>query len=328
MPRKARLLVPGCFYHVMARGIRGSNIFQDDEDRAKYLSFLTEYLARSGCTCHAWTLMSNHYHLLIQTGEQSLAELMRPLNSRYAQYHARKHQLRGYLFQDRYKSVATQDQRYVREIVRYIHGNPLRAGICKNLGELANYPWSSHAAFLGRKDCEFVDSWVVLRGFGRTKTEAREAYQEFMADGLGQPDEELIKLIRMTNQGKADTHNPGCWVIGDPELVKAALALDKTNRVRLARYRAEGVTLSELGREFARKSGIREQDLLRRSRGTRFSSLRHAFAFTCRKEYGFPVNEIGSYLGINGSAATQSIRQGEELIRKKPEFNQVPKVRP
>jgi len=312
----------------MARGIEGRAIFGDDEDRVRFLSFLEEYLSKSGCACYAWTLMSNHYHLLIQTGNRPLSELMRPLNSRYAQYYARKHNRRGYLFQDRYKSIATQDQFYIRVITRYIHGNPLRAGICKNLAELAHYRWSSHTVLLGRRECEFMDSWVVLRRFGQNKVGARREYLEYMAAGIEQADYDLIRTIRMSNDGREHTHNPGCWVIGDPELVKQALAADKTHRIKLARYRAEGVTIEALGRKYSHLAGISELALRQRTWGTAASELRKVFAYLCRKEYGFPVVEIGRYLGMQGPPASICIHRGQELARERRYANILASLRP
>ncbi len=312
----------------MARGIEGRDVFVDEEDRTKFLEFLRENLKKSGCACHAWTLMSNHYHLLIQTAERPLCDLMRPLNTRYALYHARKHGRRGYLFQDRFKSITTQDQYYVKEIIRYVHLNPLRAGICDSLEVLDAYPWSSHAVIMSNRNCDFMDSWIVLRRFGRDRKTATFNYWEFIASGVGMAEDTLIKTIRMANAGRKDMFDPGCWVIGDPEFVKAALAADKTNRIRLARYRVEGVLLDSLAGNFCKVSGITKEQLQRRSRGSHLAALRHVFAHLCRREYGFPVNKIGEYLGVGGSPATLSIAAGDELAKKKPFVNIVLKVRP
>ena len=150
MPRKPRLSVPGALHHVMARGIEGRPIFKSDEDRLKFLSLLAHGIAKSGFKCYAWVLMENHYHLLLRANEMPLSSFMRPLNSRYAHWFRKKSQSRGYLFQDRFKSIATQDQGYIEQLVRYIHLNPLRAGICRTIAELDRYPWSGHSALVGK----------------------------------------------------------------------------------------------------------------------------------------------------------------------------------
>lgn len=151
MPRKARLSPSASFFHVMARGIEGQDIFATDGDRLRFLSFLAKGLKRTGFACYAWALMKNHYHLVLRSSEQHLSNLMRPLNSAYAQSFSRAHKRRGYLFQDRFKSIVTQDQGYVEELIRYVHANPLRAGICKSPKELERYPWTGHAVLMGRR---------------------------------------------------------------------------------------------------------------------------------------------------------------------------------
>ena len=121
MARKARIHVPGVIQHIMSRGIEGKDIFADDEDRTTFLHILSESLSIAGHRCYAWVLLPNHYHLLLRSSEEPLGIMMCRLNSTYARYFSIKYNRRGYLFQDRYKSITTQDQNYVEELVRYIH---------------------------------------------------------------------------------------------------------------------------------------------------------------------------------------------------------------
>ena len=145
MPRKARLFFPGAIVHIMARGIDSCNIFIDDEDRTFFLALLESGLRKTGYRLYAWALMPNHYHLVVRTSDVPLEELMRGLNASFARYYAKKYCRNGYLFQDRYKSLVAQDQGYAEELVRYVHLNPVRAGVCKTLARLSSYPWSGHA---------------------------------------------------------------------------------------------------------------------------------------------------------------------------------------
>ena len=139
MPRKARITVPGVVHHIMARGIDGRNIFIDNDDREMFLGLLGTGIHKNGYKCYAWTLMDNHYHLLLRISENPLAKMMRRLNSTYARYYNARYKRKGYLFQDRFKSIASQDQNYIEELVRYIHLNPIRAGICGTMKELEQY---------------------------------------------------------------------------------------------------------------------------------------------------------------------------------------------
>jgi hypothetical protein len=118
----------------------------------------------------------------------------------------------------------------------------------------------------------------------------------------------------MSNNGKTSIHNAGGWVIGDTEFVKRAIATDKANRLRLARYQREGVCIADVGSRFAKSAKISEAKLLRRSRGTEAAALRQVFSYVCRKEYGFRVKDIADYLGIGGSPASISISRGAELV--------------
>jgi putative transposase len=161
----------------MARGIDGRDLFKDEEDRGQFIKLLKEGLAHGRHRLYAWALLSNHYHLLIRVSDSPFSEMMRRLNSRYARYYSKKYRRRGYLFQDRYKSIVTQDRKYVEEILRYIHLNPIRSGLCKGLKELKSFPWSGHRAIMGSvvvEDKKAVHE--VLRRFGRNDQNSRKAF--------------------------------------------------------------------------------------------------------------------------------------------------------
>jgi putative transposase len=316
MPRKARIFAPGLMLHIMAHGIEGRDIFIDEEDHRTFCGILAKEMSYAGYRCYAWVLMPNHYHFLLRTSEKPVSTMMRTLNSSYARYYSKKYKRRGYLFQDRFKSIATQDQRYVEEIVRYIHLNPYRAGICKTLFQLARYPWSGHAVLLGKAQADFMDTRVVLRRFGSDVKQAREKYMEFVQEGIRRnvPDD-LIETIRKSNQGTMDVRQTGCWVIGDQEFVVSVLKTDKENHLRIALFKKLGWTLEKVAREVANCYNLKAEDLDQRSRQTTIAEARKIFAYLCRTRLGFPVNEIGRYLGMTGPAASICIRNGEKIAR-------------
>ena len=130
MPRKARIIVPVAIHHIMARGNEGKKIFLIDDDRYFFLNNLEHQIQQSGYLLYAWCLMDNHYHLLLRVNEYPPGNFMRQVNGRYVQYFRKKTKTRGYFFQDSYKSIVSQDQYYIEQMVRYIHLNPIRAGIC------------------------------------------------------------------------------------------------------------------------------------------------------------------------------------------------------
>ena len=124
MPRKARLDAPGMLHHAMGRGIAGTELFQDDEDRNGFLFRIASQCEKGGLRVYAWALMSNHFHLLVGTGSQLLPVGMKKILTGYVGNYNRMHKRKGHLFQNRYKSIVCEDDPYLLELTRYIHLNP------------------------------------------------------------------------------------------------------------------------------------------------------------------------------------------------------------
>ena len=141
MPRKARIDAPGAVHHVIVRGIDRCQIFRDDRDRNQYLDRLGDILTDTETPCYAWALIPNHFHLLLKTGSTPIANVMRRLLTGHAVYFNRRHRRHGHLFQNRYKSILCQEETYLLELVRYIHLNPLRAGLVQDMEALNTYPY-------------------------------------------------------------------------------------------------------------------------------------------------------------------------------------------
>ncbi len=151
MPRLARLDAPGLLQHVMARGIERREIFRDDKDRKSFLERFAIILEETQTQCYAWALIPNHFHLLLRTGITQLSKVMRRLMTGYAVTFNKRHKRSGHLFQNRYKSIVCEEDPYLLELIRYIHLNPIRAGLVKDLKELEKYPWTGHATILGKR---------------------------------------------------------------------------------------------------------------------------------------------------------------------------------
>jgi len=135
----------------MGRGIERRDIFKDDKDRKAFLERLAPILEETQTQCYAWALISNHLHLLLRTGQTPLSKVMRRLMTGYAVRFNRRHKRSGHLFQNRYKSIVCEEDPYLLELIRYIHLNPIRAGLVKGLRELDRYPWCGHSAILGNR---------------------------------------------------------------------------------------------------------------------------------------------------------------------------------
>lgn len=185
MARPLRLEFPGALYHVTARGNARNVIVLDDEDRELFLGCLEDVITRCGWICHAYCLMENHDHLLIETPEGNLSQGMRQFNGVFTQRMNRRHGRVGHLFQGRFKAIVVEREGYLLELCRYIVLNPLRAGM---VTDLERYPWSSYPATRGLVEGPgwFTPDWVLSQ-FDTRRAGAQRRYAEFVAEGRGRP---------------------------------------------------------------------------------------------------------------------------------------------
>lgn len=185
MARPLRLEFSGALYHVTARGDRREDIFFRDEDRREFLSVLGEVCERFNWIVHAYCLMTNHYHLLIETVDGNLWRGMRQLNGVYTQRFNRQHELVGHLFQGRYKAILVQKDAYLLELTRYVVLNPVRANM---VADPVDWPWSSYRACIGEAPAPvWLDTDWLLGQFGDERQPAIAGYRQFVLAGVGDP---------------------------------------------------------------------------------------------------------------------------------------------
>jgi REP element-mobilizing transposase RayT len=178
MPRPPRDDFPGAIWHLITRGVRKEPIFLDERDYQVFLLLLEEVVERFGWICHAYCLMPNHYHLLVETPRANLSDGMERLNGRYAQYFNFRHNVEGHVFERRFRSIRVKGEAHLLELSRYIVLNPVRAGLCRNA---AGWRWSSYCAAVGtvpRPKFLTVDWLMGL--FGDDPNSAREGYLRFV----------------------------------------------------------------------------------------------------------------------------------------------------
>lgn len=162
MARRHRIWFQGATYHVMARGNRRSKIFYDDLDYHKYLSILTETKELYPYSLHSYCLMGNHVHLLLETTDYPITDIMKLINTSYAIYFNKRHDLVGHVFQGRYRSDLIKDSQYFLNASRYIHTNPLEAEITTNIQD---YRWSSYSSFFSSSKNPLVSTERILSFF-------------------------------------------------------------------------------------------------------------------------------------------------------------------
>ncbi|MBI2361216.1 MAG: transposase, partial [Deltaproteobacteria bacterium] len=181
MARPVRIEFPGAVYHVITRGNNRQAIFRDDHDRARYLEKLRFYCEQKRVELLCYCLLSNHIHLLLETPQGNLSKLMQPFQTSYTVYFNRRHRCTGHLFEQRYKALLVDKDNYLLQVSRYIHLNPVGAGIVRRPQE---YRWSSYAAYAGRKETGGVNRELILGQLGEGKRR-RARYREFVEGAVG-----------------------------------------------------------------------------------------------------------------------------------------------
>jgi REP element-mobilizing transposase RayT len=323
MPRQARLDVPGALHHIMVRGIDKSNIFRDDEDKARFLERLGQNVEEGDCSVYAWALMSNHVHILFRSGKEGISTVMRKLLTWYAQYFNRKHRRTGHLFENRYKSILCDEDNYLLALIRYIHLNPVRAKIVATLEQLDRYPWSGHRTLIGKAKYPWMDVDHVLSEFGATRRKAVNSYGLFMQEGLGQG-----RLPELTGGGLI--RSKGGWsqvlsarrsgrkeeyderILGTGDFVNAILkeAEDKTRHQ--LKLRRSGRTLAGIIEEECRKGRISQNELKGGGRRRKITVLRATIAKRGLEELGLSLAEIARNVGVTTSSIRKAVLRLED----------------
>lgn len=184
MSRPLRIEYPGALYHITSRGNARSDIYLTKEDRHIFLKILEQVSERYHWQCYAWCLMTNHYHLVIETAEANLSRGMRQLNSFYTQTFNRTHHRVGHLFQGRYKALLIDKDSYLLEVIRYVLLNPVRANMVKTAGQ---YPWSSYRAMINKVNAPncLAKAWVLSQ-FGKREAAAQKHFINYIQEAKNQ----------------------------------------------------------------------------------------------------------------------------------------------
>jgi REP element-mobilizing transposase RayT len=302
-------------------------IYKDDKDREEFVRRLGEALKATGHKCYGWALMPNHFHLLIGTGERSLSELMMKVLTGYAAYYNRKYKRSGHLYQNRYKSILCQEESYLVELVRYIHLNPLRAKLVKDMEELEKYPWSGHSVLVGKRTVGWQSVDEILERFGDKRGIAIRRYEEYVKDGqsMGRRNDLTGGGLRRSAGGWQGVHelkrNKERWqgderVLGDGDFVARVLSTFEEGMKRKDRLKREGWNIERLAVEVCRMMKIAKEDLMRRSRLSKISEARALFMYWGNRDLGITKKELSEYLNISGPAVTKSVQRGEQLAKK------------
>ena len=327
MPRKSRIDAPGALHHIIVRGIERRLIFRDDDDRNQFLERLGKLLKETHTPCLAWALIPNHFHLLLKTGQVPIATLMRRLLTWYAVYFNHRHRRHGHLFQNRYKSILCEEEAYLLELVRYIHLNPLRAGILKGLELLEKYIFSGHSVLLGKVDRDWQDAKGVLGQYGDRLGVARRRYRDFVEEGASQgrrPDLVGGGLIRShggwagvmaMRRGKGNERGDE-RILGGGDFVEEVLAAAEEGMERRYRLKAAGYDLDKVILRVCGLLGLKRGEMEREGKERERVAGRSLVCYWAVREAGLSMVEVSRRLRLSLSGVSQSVRRGEELVRR------------
>lgn len=321
MPRGPRLDAPGAVHHVMIRGLDRQVIFRTEKDREDFLQRLATVTQRTGLRIFAWALLPNHVHLLVGTGSQPLAAAMRSLLTGYAGAFNRRHRRLGHLFQNRYKSILVEAEPYLAELVRYLHLNPLRAGLVKNLAALEGFPWCGHGALLGRIARPWQTVAEVLAQFGPTVRVARRRYREFVAAGATQgrrPDLQgggLIRSMGGWEQVAALRRGREAWA-ADERILGSSDFVEQMQREAAARTgpppRARALAaLGTLVVRCARILALTPAELVSGGRRRPVAQARALVSRIAVRELGLPITVVAQHLGVSPTAVRAGVGRGD-----------------
>jgi hypothetical protein len=245
-----------------------------------------------------------------------MSSLMRPLNGNYARWFNKKHKRRGYLFQDRYKSILCQDQEYARQLIRYIHLNPLRAGEVSSLTQLRDWSWCGHGFMLSVKGANgegFQDRNEALRRFGETPAEAVRFYLDFLQEGIDEEKPELSGILGEPERFEiAGSYKGWPAVIGDSAFARSAMERHAVATWRKHRQSDYQDILEKIALEICRKFEINENSLFSKGRRNSISQAREEFCFRAYYKEKLPLSVIARFLGITITPVSFLARQGME----------------
>lgn len=327
MPRQPRIDAPEALHHVICRGIERTKIFRDNKDRDNFLNRLGAILLETGTPCYTFALMDNHFHILVKTGNVPVSKVMRRLLTGYAVSFNRRHKRSGHLFQNRYKSILCQEEAYLLELVRYIHLNPLRAGILSDMGALSGYPYCGHSRIMGKQRSDWLDADKIPGLFGKKKDRAKKQYEAFVEKGISEGQkpaltggglirsagglQELRALRKMNIHFKSDER-----VLGDSDFVKDVLKTASEAMDRKYRLKAEGYTFERIVQRVREIFDLFEDDLLHPGKQPIRVKAISVLIFRAVNELNLSATEVGIRLGLGQSAASRAAQRGRKIVAK------------
>lgn len=316
MPRTARIDLPDLLQHVIVRGVDRSDIFRDNHDRHRFLDSFSKLLVQTGTECLAWSLMTNHFHLLLRPRSSGLAPLMRRLLTGYAIYYNLRHKRSGHLFQNRYKSIVCEEDSYLLELVRYIHLNPLRAGMVEDISALDDYAWSGHAVIMGKQALEGQVEDEVLSCFGASKREATKRYRLFVADGVALGRRAEFGGGRRMSKDLLEELGEEQY---DERVLGSGAFIEELRRMRgLAGDFPRAMAIKDIVTTVCHHFQVDPLELRGNCRAARIAEARSVICYLAVRQAGHSGVEVGRYVNLRRAGVCVAAARGEEKVKNDP----------
>lgn len=328
MPRLARLDAPGVLHHVIIRGIERRELFRDRVDQDNFVDRLSQLVPETQTSCYAWVLMTNHAHFLFRSGPMGLASLMKRLLTGYAVSYNRRHRRHGQLFQNRYKSIICQEDVYLKELVRYIHLNPLRARMVEDFQALNHFAFSGHRLLAGAGECEWQDDGYVLGCFGKRAGLGRKQYLAYAKAGIamGRRPELVggglvrslggwaeVKKMRLKGMDRIKGDER---ILGDSDFVLSVLSQADEHFERSYELKRRGYDMNRIAEKVAGIYEIEPDELYHRRRTKVLADARGLFFYWCSNELGLSLTELARKLEMTVSGVGYAAKRGEGLAKR------------
>jgi putative transposase len=327
MPRSARIDAPGALHHVIVRGIERRKVFRSDDDRKDFVNRLSDLIPETKTDCFAWAIIPNHVHLLLRSGIVPVSVLMSRLLTGYAVRFNKKYRRHGQLFQNRYKSILCQEDPYLKELVRYIHLNPLRANLVDGIDELDRYRWCGHSVVMNKRKQAWQNTDYIYGLFSDKRREARTRYREFVLNGVSQgkrPDLTGGGLLRSSGgwTGLKGFRKAGIRVkgderiLGDSAFVENVLDLAKEAFEEKYELKARGYDFDRAVLRVAEVMGMHPDQVTALGKSPQTVKARSLLCFWAHRKLGMSTVDIASRLGVGQPAVSRSSIRGEKIARE------------
>jgi len=325
MSRKMRLDWEDALHHIMVRGIDGKGIFLEESEKFDLIARFEELVPEMDVNIYAWAIMPNHFHLLVRTGSEPIHRFMHRLLTGFAVSYNLRNERKGYVFQGRFKSILVQEEMYFLNLMKYIHLNPLKAGLVSELHNLQEYRWCGHGSILGVRKYLWHNRLYALSKFGASISDSISRYMKYVSEEIGNKTMDELRLgtyilgkqgiCDLAQESYGDDRRGCCRVLGNKEFAVSSMNRLKQMGNRIVRDREE--THKEIAELFiwvTKNMGFSTQMILGNTRNPELSDSRALIAWVLSDHLGLSQSDCAGVLRMSRSGIRKAIGNGRRIF--------------